>query len=110
MRPLKLDVVVISLFMVGAHGLASADVSPGDRDLIRDRQERLLQEQQKRLEELQQLPGKAVEAAPPAPVEEGRCFEIRRIDLKKACSIACPMVGGSSVTATAINPWSKIDK
>ncbi len=81
---LKLDVVVLSLFMVGAHGLAGADVSPGDRDLIRDRQERLLQEQQKRLEELQQLPGKGVEAAPPSPVEEGRCFEIRRIDLEGA--------------------------
>jgi hemolysin activation/secretion protein len=83
-RPLKLEVVVLGLFMVGAHGLASADVSPGDRDLIRDRQERLLQEQQRRLEELQQLPGKGVEAAPPSPVEEGRCFEIRRIDLEGA--------------------------
>ncbi|MDH4655033.1 hypothetical protein FUT48_07315 [Pseudomonas sp. JG-B] len=69
MRPLKLGVVVLNLFMVGAHGLASADVSPGDRDLIRDRQERLLQEQQKRLEELQQLPGKGVEAAAPACIQ-----------------------------------------
>ncbi len=39
--------------------LASAAPSPpGDRDLIRDRQQRLLDEQRKRLEELQQLPGK----------------------------------------------------
>lgn len=38
--------------------------TPGDRDLIRDRQQQLLQEQQKRLEELQQLPGKTL---PPAP-------------------------------------------
>jgi len=30
---------------------------PGDTDLIRDRQERLLQEQQRKLDELQQLPG-----------------------------------------------------
>ncbi|MGK6670265.1 hypothetical protein ACKVAY_020040 [Pseudomonas aeruginosa] len=41
--------------------LASAApfTSPGDRDLIRDRQQRLLDEQRKRLEELQQLPGRS---------------------------------------------------
>ncbi|MCD2822933.1 ShlB/FhaC/HecB family hemolysin secretion/activation protein, partial [Pseudomonas aeruginosa] len=37
---------------------AAPFTSPGDRDLIRDRQQRLLDEQRKRLEELQQLPGK----------------------------------------------------
>jgi len=31
-------------------------LSPSETDLIRDRQERLLQDQQKRLDELQQLP------------------------------------------------------
>ena len=40
--------------------------TPGDRDLQRDRQEQLLREQQKRLEELQQLPGKAAPQGKPA--------------------------------------------
>ncbi|MGU1200193.1 ShlB/FhaC/HecB family hemolysin secretion/activation protein, partial [Pseudomonas aeruginosa] len=42
---------------------AAPFTSPGDRDLIRDRQQRLLDEQRKRLEELQQLPGKGAPAA-----------------------------------------------
>ncbi|NWL76732.1 ShlB family hemolysin secretion/activation protein [Pseudomonas taiwanensis] len=63
---------------------AVAEVSPGDRDLIRERQERLLQEQQKRLEELQQLPGRSFESAPEQIVGEGHCFEIRQIDIQGA--------------------------
>ena len=54
---------------------------PGERDLIRDRQERLLEEQRRRLEELQQLPGREVLPEPPAPVEDERCFVIEQIDL-----------------------------
>ncbi|WP_420220318.1 ShlB/FhaC/HecB family hemolysin secretion/activation protein [Metapseudomonas resinovorans] len=65
-----------------------AEVSPGDRDLIRERQERLLQEQQKRLEELQQLPGRSFESAPEQVVEEGHCFEIRQIDIQGATLLA----------------------
>ncbi|MBS9760741.1 hypothetical protein [Pseudomonas mosselii] len=44
--------------------------TPGDRDLIRDRQENLLQEQRKRLEELQQLPGRQAPQAPAQPPEQ----------------------------------------
>ncbi|HCF0009110.1 TPA: ShlB/FhaC/HecB family hemolysin secretion/activation protein, partial [Pseudomonas aeruginosa] len=58
--------------------------SPGDRDLIRDRQQRLLDEQRKRLEELQQLPGKGAPAAADASGGDERCFEIRRIELEGA--------------------------
>lgn len=71
-------------FVVGS---ASAQVPPtgaplpGERDLIRDRQERLLEQQRQRLEELQQLPGRdAVE--PEAIPEDQRCFDIRTITLK----------------------------
>lgn len=56
---------------------------PGERDLIRDRQQRLLDEQRKRLEELQQLPGEEAEQ-PPAPSEDERCFEIKGIRLQGA--------------------------
>lgn len=36
---------------------AHAASTPGDTDLIRDRQERLLEEQRRRLEDLKELPG-----------------------------------------------------
>lgn len=72
--------------------------SPGDRDLIRERQENLLQEQRKRLEELQQLPGKQAEQAPARPSEEGRCFQIHSIDLQGASLLSqaqrAELVGG----------------
>lgn len=55
--------------------------TPGDRDLIRERQERLQQEQERRLDELRQLPGK-VEQLPAQPVaEDERCFAIEQINL-----------------------------
>lgn len=57
--------------------------TPGDRELIRDRQERLLQEQQRRLDELQQLPGEAPKLQA-APVDDERCFDIEQIRLEGA--------------------------
>lgn len=50
--------------------------TPLTQDLIRDRQERLLDEQQQRLQELQQLPGKRAEPTAPAAPEDERCFAI----------------------------------
>ncbi|AJO78375.1 ShlB/FhaC/HecB family hemolysin secretion/activation protein [Pseudomonas sp. MRSN 12121] len=61
--------------------------TPGDTDLIRERQDRLLEEQRRRLEELKDLPGKeAVPEAPATPVDS-RCFVIRDIELKGADSL-----------------------
>lgn len=67
-----------------APALHAQGMLPGDLDLSRERQERLLEEQERRLRELQQLPGAAPErpAGPPAVPE--RCFDIGRIDLKGA--------------------------
>ncbi|PYC29285.1 ShlB family hemolysin secretion/activation protein [Aquipseudomonas alcaligenes] len=59
------------------------ELLPGERDLIRDRQQRLLDEQRKRLEELQQLPGQQEEQSQ-APAEDERCFEIKGIRLQGA--------------------------
>ena len=59
------------------------ELLPGERDLIRDRQQRLLDEQRKRLEELQQLPGQQGEQSQ-APAEDERCFEIKGIRLQGA--------------------------
>ncbi|MCQ2993177.1 ShlB/FhaC/HecB family hemolysin secretion/activation protein [Pseudomonas syringae] len=62
--------------------------TPGEQDLIRDRQDRLLEEQRRRLEELKDLPGsqKAL-SAPAAPVDT-RCFPIKTIRLKGADSLS----------------------
>ena len=48
---------------------ALAQTLPADRELLRERQERLLQEQQRRLDTLQTLPGKAL-SAPSVPADE----------------------------------------
>lgn len=58
--------------------------TPGDRDLQRGRQEQLLREQQERLDELQNLPGKTVPEQPAEPLPETRCFEIKDILLEGA--------------------------
>lgn len=61
---------------------------PGDRDLIRDRQERLLEDQRRRIEELQQLPGREAQLPQPQPTADERCFEIRTIRLDGAIRIS----------------------
>lgn len=63
---------------------AIAQTSPGDIDLIRDRQDRLLEEQQRRLDELRNLPGALPEREPLADDDPTRCFDIERIDLQGA--------------------------
>jgi len=69
--------------------LLAADpiLSPIDTDLIRHRQERLLQDQQKRLEELQQLPNTS-SAAKPELTDETRCFDVKEINLQGATHIS----------------------
>jgi len=62
-------------------------LSPIDTDLIRDRQERLLQDQQKRLDELQQLPNTS-SAAKLELTDETRCFDVKEINLQGATHIS----------------------
>ncbi|WP_440974965.1 hypothetical protein [Pseudomonas fragi] len=57
---------------------------PGDLDLIRDRQELLLEEQRRRLEGLQELPGKQISPKVPVQAADSRCFSIQEIQLKGA--------------------------
>ncbi|MFB3304758.1 ShlB/FhaC/HecB family hemolysin secretion/activation protein [Pseudomonas sp. AMR01] len=66
---------------------AMAAPTPGDQDLIRDRQNRLLEEQQRRLEELKDLPGKEAKPQAPAAPVDARCFPIKDIELKGADSL-----------------------
>jgi hemolysin activation/secretion protein len=47
---------------------AAPGPTPGEQDQIRERQDRLLEEQRKRLDDLQELPGKpSLPSAPAAP-------------------------------------------
>ncbi|MCQ4289499.1 hypothetical protein NA647_18985 [Pseudomonas stutzeri] len=102
MLPL-LFVAFVSVFLFFA-GSASAQVPPsgtplpGERDLIRDRQERLLDLQRQRLEDLQQLPGR--DAVEPEQVQDDqRCFDIHTISLKGATLVSAQQ------QATLVQPY-----
>lgn len=71
-------------FCCASASFAAPLPSPGDNDLQRQRQEQLLREQRQRLEELQQLPGKAPAEAPATSAPDTRCFTIRTITLEGA--------------------------
>jgi hemolysin activation/secretion protein len=80
-----------AFFCLGFAGLAQAappQNSPGITDLIRDRQDRLLEEQQKRLEELKDLPGKSAAPATPTTPVDTRCFPIKTIELAGADALS----------------------
>ncbi|EGH99368.1 ShlB/FhaC/HecB family hemolysin secretion/activation protein [Pseudomonas syringae] len=82
--------LLLSLALVAAPAFAAtapAD-TPGVQDLIRDRQDRLLEEQRRRLDELKELPGKQATPVAPATPEDTRCFTISRIELKGADSLS----------------------
>ncbi|MCF5233886.1 MULTISPECIES: ShlB/FhaC/HecB family hemolysin secretion/activation protein [unclassified Pseudomonas] len=83
-RPL----LCLTVLCLSAHNSAFAATNPGDQDLIRDRQNRLLEEQQRRLEELKDLPGKELKPAAPATPVDTRCFPIQHIELKGADNLS----------------------
>lgn len=60
---------------------AQAASLPGDRDLARERQQRLLQDQQQRLDELQSLPGALPEASEDLVPTDDRCIDIQQVEL-----------------------------
>ena len=80
---------VFLLACLASHSVLGAPL-PGDQDLIRERQNRLLDEQQRRLEQLKELPGKEAKPQAPATPVDSRCFPIRDIELKGADSLAAP--------------------
>ncbi|WP_041021308.1 ShlB/FhaC/HecB family hemolysin secretion/activation protein, partial [Pseudomonas sp. SHC52] len=62
--------------------------TPGETDLIRERQNRLLEEQRRRLEELKDLPGQEAKPTQPTAPADTRCFPIQTIELKGADSLS----------------------
>ena len=86
-----------AFFCLGFAGTAQGATpqnTPGVTDLIRDRQDRLLEEQQRRLDELKDLPGKAAAPAKPAAPADTRCFAIKTIELTGADALkaAAPLI------------------
>lgn len=82
---LRAGLLALLVFLIPSYSLAA---TPGEQDLIRDRQDRLLEEQRRRLEDLKDLPGKqTLPMAPSAPADE-RCFPIQHIELKGAESLS----------------------
>ncbi|WP_082712627.1 ShlB/FhaC/HecB family hemolysin secretion/activation protein [Pseudomonas agarici] len=79
-----------ALFCLGTFDVAHAASfdNPGVTDVIRDRQDRLLEEQRRRLEELKDLPGKTAAPVTPPVLLESRCFPIKTIELKGADSLS----------------------
>lgn len=75
--------VLLCLVVSGLNAFAPVfAATPGEQDLIRDRQDRLLQEQQRRLEELRELPGNEPPPVAPEPAPDTRCFPIDSIEIK----------------------------
>ncbi|MGH8386396.1 MAG: ShlB/FhaC/HecB family hemolysin secretion/activation protein [Pseudomonas sp.] len=73
--------------------------TPGDTDLIRERQDRLLEEQRRRLEELKELPGEEAQATPMKVPVDTRCFPNKDIELKGADSLSV------SEKSRLFKPW-----
>ncbi|SEO22000.1 ShlB/FhaC/HecB family hemolysin secretion/activation protein [Pseudomonas sp. NFACC39-1] len=78
----------VALLCLSPLTLAHAAPTPGETDLIRERQNRLLEEQRRRLEELKELPGKEAKSAQPTAPADARCFPIKTIELKGADSLS----------------------
>ncbi|MCM2459705.1 ShlB/FhaC/HecB family hemolysin secretion/activation protein [Pseudomonas sp. CG7] len=78
----------LALLCLSPFTLAHAAPTPGDTDLIRERQNRLLEEQRRRLEELKDLPGQEAKPAQPSAPADTHCFPIKTIELKGADSLS----------------------
>ena len=78
----------LALLCLSPLNLAHAAPTPGETDLIRERQDRLLEEQRRRLEELKELPGKEVKPTQLTAPADARCFPIKDIELKGADSLS----------------------
>ncbi|MBV4531023.1 ShlB/FhaC/HecB family hemolysin secretion/activation protein [Pseudomonas sp. SWRI107] len=64
--------------------------TPGETDLIRDRQERLLEEQRRRLEDLKELPGSPSQSPDHTAPADVRCFPVQEIEIKGADNLSEP--------------------
>jgi hemolysin activation/secretion protein len=82
--PFPFPCLLLVIVLLSLRVFAQTLPTPGERDLQRERQEQLLREQQKRLEDLRQLPGESKTAPTPADATTDRCFQIDHIVLEGA--------------------------
>ncbi|QXH53677.1 ShlB/FhaC/HecB family hemolysin secretion/activation protein [Pseudomonas fakonensis] len=78
----------LALLCLSLLNLTYAAPTPGETDLIRERQDRLLEEQRRRLEELKELPGRQGTPTAASTPADTRCFPIKDIELKGADSLS----------------------
>lgn len=78
---------------------AASTVSPGDRELARERQQKVLEEQRRRLEELQHLPGQITAPTAPAPLDDGQCITLTRINVEGAALLS------AAQRQALLEPW-----
>jgi hemolysin activation/secretion protein len=78
----------LALLCLSPLDLTYAAPTPGETDLIRERQDRLLEEKRRRLEDLKELPGKQVTPTAPSTPADTRCFPIKDVELKGADSLS----------------------
>lgn len=76
------SVWAFACFFISASAVAASP--PGDHELIRERQEQLLQQQRQRLQELQQLPGPAPAAPAAQTSDDEPCFSVEQVEISGA--------------------------
>src|SRR5471032_568526 len=81
---MRVSILTVSCYALALAGLVvamtlQAAPNPGDTDLIRDRQDRLLEEQRRRLDGLKDMPGSATPATAPNAAADNRCFPIKTV-------------------------------
>ncbi len=81
LRHIRAGIVALSCGVIVSTQAANIPPTPGDRELARQRQEQLLQDQASKLQELQTLPEQA-EPVAPSPSDDSQCFPIQTIDLQ----------------------------
>lgn len=77
-----------AVLLLGTALSAVAQALPGDRELIQDRQEQLLEQQRQRLEALQNLPDESLPVVPRTEETPPICFDIHEVRLTGASLIA----------------------
>lgn len=83
----RIPTLFFGLFLIAAPP-AIGQTLPADQDLIQNQQQRLLEEQRRRLEALQSLPGERPTLAPRADEESSVCFDIQEVRLSGASLMA----------------------
>ncbi|VVM73919.1 hypothetical protein PS664_01937 [Pseudomonas fluorescens] len=73
---------LLGVVLLSSPLLAAPQTLPGDRELARERQQQVLEEQRRRLDELQSLPGEAVARTESALAEDGQCVTLTRITVE----------------------------